>query len=219
MRYCLHPLEQQLPEGELKKVAAEVIVDTNKISALLGKMFVNPNLFSKFQESLSNVILDIWKPSETFSCGEAVETISILIYDLQAELEEFLDDPENLELKNLWDDISVSLDSILNEWNEPKRYNNSEEEVNGPLERLRVVIFPEEKEKYEKPFMLFLVNDKIWVVARSKKEVREEVKKEFGLIDLNITSIRNTEVMENGMKTSDMIALANGKTKIVGRTE
>ena len=63
------------------------------------------------------------------------------------------------------------------------------------------------------------MNDKIWVVARSKKEVREEVNKEFGLLDLTITSIPNTEVMENGMKASDMIALANGKTKIVGRTE
>ena len=159
--YCFHPLEQQLPEGELKKIAAEVIVDTNKISALLGRMFVNPNLFSKFQESLSNVILDIWKPSETFSYTEAVETIAILIYDLQAELEDFLDDPENLEIKNLWEKISVALDNILNEWNEPKRYNNSEEENDGPLGRLRAVIFPEEKEKSEKPLMLFLVNDKI----------------------------------------------------------
>ena len=212
-------MKQQLPAGALKKIAAEVIVDTHKISALLGKMLVNPNLFAKFQESLSNVILDIWKPSETFSCSETLETISILIYDLQVDLEDFLDDPENLELKNLWDTISVALDNILNEWNEPKWSNNSEEEINGPWGRLRAVIFSEEKEKHEKPLRFFLVNDKIWVVARSKKEVREDVKKKFRLIDLTITSIPNTEVMENGMKASDMIALANGKTKIVGRAE
>ena len=66
---------------------------------------------------------------------------------------------------------------------------------------------------------LFLVNDRIWVVARSKKVATEEVKQDLGLINVKISCIENSEVMENGMKASDMIALSDGKVKIIGRTE
>ncbi len=48
-----------------------------------------------------------------------------------------------------------------------------------------------------------------------KKEAMEEVKQDLGLINVKISCIENSEVMENGMKASDMIALSEGKVKII----
>ncbi len=132
-------------------------------------MLVNPSLYGEFQNKLSSVILDIWKPSGFFSAIEAAETLYILTYGLQIELEDFLNKDENLELKDAWEELSGLLKKLTEEYNQPQRYNNFEEECNGPLGRLRNIIFPEVVSKTEEPLRLFLVNDRIWVVARSKK--------------------------------------------------
>ena len=64
-----------------------------------------------------------------------------------------------------------------------------------------------------------MANNRLWVAATSKSEVREILKGELGLINPDICGIQDSEVMENGMSVADMISLAEARPGIVGRTE
>ncbi len=217
--YCMHPLKEQAASDPIRDLAGEIIEATDRISELLGKMVVNPCLFEREQAELVDLLVSIWKPNGFFSCNEAVETMHILAFDLLATLEDMPEEIVCPELKALWKRLLDLLAALRDEFHEPARYASLEDEANGPLGRLREAIFRNGPKTVRKPLRLFLANDRFWVVASSKNEVREILGKELGLANPDICGIQNSEVMENGMSTADMIALAEGQPGIVGRTE
>lgn len=217
--YCMHPLKEQASGDPVRGLAAEVIEAADRVSELLGRMVVNPCLFEKEQAELVDLLVSIWKPGGFFSCSEAVETMQILAFDLMATLEDMPKGIVAPELMALWERLLDLLASLRGEIHEPARYASLEDEAEGPLGRLREAVFGDVPETARKLLRLFLANDKVWVAASSKNEAREILKRELGLNNPDICGIQNSEVMENGMSAADMIALADGRPGIVGRTE
>nr|MCR5813520.1 hypothetical protein [Desulfovibrio sp.] len=87
------------------------------------------------------------------------------------------------------------------------------------FDSLLTFLWPPSISPSKKPQHLFLVNDKIWVVAFTRKEVREIIKNEYGLVNIKIVGIPSGEVMENGMSDKDLIQLAEGSSMVIGRTD
>ncbi|MCR5562882.1 MAG: hypothetical protein K6F46_05845 [Desulfovibrio sp.] len=217
--YCMYPLNEQASSDPIRDLAAQIIEATDRISEQLGKMVVNPGLFEKEQAELVDLLVSIWKPGGFFGCSEAVETMHILAFDLLATLEDMPKEIVGPEFIALWKKLLDLLAALRDEFHEPARYASWEDEANGPLGRLREAIFRDGPKAARNPLRLFLANDRFWIAASSKNEVREILKRELGLINPDICGIQNSEVMENGMSAADMIALAEGQPGIVGRTE
>ena len=67
--------------------------------------------------------------------------------------------------------------------------------------------------------LLYLVNEHIWVVGRTRADIREIVKKELCLTKVKLEGIPLNEKLEDGRRAYELIELAKGIPMIIGRTE
>ena len=90
--------------------------------------------------------------------------------------------------------------------------------VNNEVNKIIEIVFPKEKSN-NKHLCLYLLNNKFWITAFNRNEARDVLLNTYGIVCKNIVGINPEEKMEDGRTAQDMIDMAAGQQKIIGRTE
>ncbi|MBQ7608090.1 MAG: hypothetical protein IJU76_09000 [Desulfovibrionaceae bacterium] len=213
--FFLQPLEKYLPDEHPARPCVQKIRNpVEQLFSDINEIFVNPMLFKKQTEELVAILKTDFPEKKTAASPALHELLTLLLEQLTDSLEDFFKKNPALKTIALWTTIQKELADGAQAFCDADSASFRSE-----LYDIISFLWPPDPQKQEKPLQLYLINDKIWVVAATSKEAREIVKKELGLVQTSAERIEKEEILDDQRRAGDLIALAHGKAMIIGRTE
>lgn len=214
--------ETKFTSNELEKNVSKLLLDINEIFPYINELVINSSLYAQELKRTVSFISQNFPKNINIECINLFAKSKYLVDELINDLTYFWNQHPTLKAKEHWQKIKEEINEIIENLMNIEKHNNNQENIGDEFDDcfddLLEFLWPRKIEQTKRQ-NLFLVNDRIWVVAYTRKDVREIVKKEFGLVDVKMCGIPHGEVMENGMSEREMINLAQGSCMVIGRTE
>ena len=208
--------DQYKRDDDLLKIIKDI---RDKIDALyfnIGVLFVNPDFATDKQMELVNALTNLWPSDVNFNIHRILYVIKNIVDEMIDTLSHFWQAHDSFsDQQKLWDDMSALVSTLQ------ACISLSEEDsalANKEIKAIKSVLFPK-KEQNEQNLKLYLLDNKYWVVALSRKDARMLLLNEYNIVCKHITGINQSEKMEDGRTAQDMIDMAGGEQKIIGLTE
>ena len=217
IQYFIYPFcEQYKRDDALLKIFNDIKNAIDNIYSAIGFLFINPNLVNEKQKTIINLLSSAWPSDKEFNVHSMIYIIKNVLDLLIDNISEFWNKYDiYTDQKNKWHkifDLISTLDINCTISQEEKT------EAQSKLYLITNAIFPKEKSE-EKHLQLYLLNNKFWITAFSRQDARKILLNEYGIVCTDITGINPAEKMEDGRTAQDMIDMATGQQKIIGRTE
>ncbi len=213
--FFLQALEKSLPDDHPARTYLEKLRSpVDKLFSDINEIFVNPMLFKNKTEELVSLLKKDFPEKINAASPALHELLTLLIEQLTDSLEDFFEKNPSLKVVPLWSTILEVLNDGM-----PTFTDTADLSFRQQGYDIISFLWPSEPERPKKALQLFLVNNKIWIVATTSKEAKEIVKKELGLVQAKAERIEKEEILDDQHRAADLIALAQGKPMIVGRTE
>ena len=221
LEFFLTPMhETDLESDEINAKISNIIHKINAVFPYLNELHVNPSLYVSELNKTLLFAKKIFPEQIKVECLKLLRFSEALVAELIRDLTPFWQKNPSLKAQKYWNDIRGLLIEAIYIFQLPENYEKEEEsEMDDCFDMLLEFLWPREADQPKRRQNLFLVNDRVWVVAYTRKDVREIMKREFGLVDVRMCGIPRGEVMENGMSESEMVDMAHGKCMVIGRTE
>ena len=217
IQFFVYPFCEQYKNNDvLLKIFKKMKHYIDTIYTNIGILFVNPDFVKDKQKTLVNALTSLWPLNKEFNLQRMVYLLKNLIHYTINNLSNFWLNHDNFQQqKDAWCDI-LSLISNINECISLSYEDMSI--VNNEVNKIIEIVFPKEKSN-NKHLCLYLLNNKFWITAFNRNEARDVLLNTYGIICKNIVGINPEEKMEDGRTAQDMIDMAAGQQKIIGRTE
>lgn len=211
MLFLIIPMLEQLenPDPILRKLEAEA----EEIFKGLHNLLINPVIGEEAEHKCLRMLFSLWERGSYVPTAEGIEIIKYLALDILENADEFWQKHGTMSLQSEWMAVFELCDTYLKTCDYEFDSNMREKEL-----ALRHFIWPAPEASKKEPH-LFLVNDRFWVVGYTRQEIRDVIRKEFGLTRITMESIPANEKLADGSSASDLVALASHVPMLVGRTE
>lgn len=185
----------------------------------LGKLQCAQRYIEDICAKVADVLLKLWPADKETNAIHMLSVAGALVIQMREDMKPFWAEHPDYAAPSIWQGIEDGIDKIFEFFNEDLSEDYIyADRVPKAVERLQAVIWPAQPLAKEVTLRLFLVNDLYWVAAEERSQAKSIVQREHKCKIVTVESIQLHETFEDGTTAANLLEMAKGKPRIMGKT-